>query len=72
MTARYVPAEHGGVGGDWYDVFILPSGWLCVVMGDVVGRGLGAAAMMGRLRSALRAHALHGSDPAEVLNRLDQ
>lgn len=72
MTSRYIPAERGGVGGDWYDVFVLPSGWLCVVMGDVVGRGLGAAAMMGRLRSALRAHALHSSDPAEVLNRLDQ
>ncbi len=72
MTARYIPAEQGGIGGDWYDVFLLPSGRLCVVMGDVVGRGLRAAAMMGRLRSALRAHALHGSDPAEVLDRLDQ
>jgi anti-sigma regulatory factor (Ser/Thr protein kinase)/putative methionine-R-sulfoxide reductase with GAF domain len=72
MAARYIPAEHGGVGGDWYDVFTLPSGELCVVIGDVVGRGLSAAAMMGRLRSALRAHALHGSDPAEVLDSLDQ
>jgi anti-sigma regulatory factor (Ser/Thr protein kinase)/putative methionine-R-sulfoxide reductase with GAF domain len=71
MTARYIPAEHGGIGGDWYDVFLLPSGWLCVVMGDVVGRGWGAAAMMGRLRSALRAHALHESDPAAMLDRLD-
>jgi anti-sigma regulatory factor (Ser/Thr protein kinase)/putative methionine-R-sulfoxide reductase with GAF domain len=71
MAARYVPAEHGGVGGDWYDVFVLPSGGLCVVIGDVVGRGLAAADVMGRLRSALRAHALFGSDPAEVLSRLD-
>ena len=71
MAARYVPAERGGVGGDWYDVFILPSGELCVVIGDVVGRGLAAADVMGRLRSALRAHALFGSDPAEVLSRLD-
>jgi anti-sigma regulatory factor (Ser/Thr protein kinase)/putative methionine-R-sulfoxide reductase with GAF domain len=71
MAARYVPAERGGVGGDWYDVFVLPSGELCVVIGDVVGRGLAAADVMGRLRSALRAHALFGSDPAEVLGRLD-
>jgi putative methionine-R-sulfoxide reductase with GAF domain len=72
MAARYVPAEHGGVGGDWYDVFTLPSGWLCIVIGDVVGRGLIAADVMGRLHSALRAYALLGGDPTEVLGRLDQ
>ncbi|MGH3752911.1 MAG: ATP-binding SpoIIE family protein phosphatase [Pseudonocardiaceae bacterium] len=72
LAARYVPAENGGVGGDWYDVFTLPSGWLCIVIGDVVGRGLAAAAAMGRLRSALRAYALLGGDPTEVLSRLDQ
>ncbi len=72
LAARYVPAENGGVSGDWYDVFTLPSGWLCIVIGDVVGRGLGAADVMGRLRSALRAYALLGGDPAEVLGRLDQ
>jgi anti-sigma regulatory factor (Ser/Thr protein kinase)/putative methionine-R-sulfoxide reductase with GAF domain len=72
LAARYVPAEEGGVGGDWYDVFTLPSGWLCIVVGDVVGRGLVAAEVMGRLRHALRAYALLGGDPAEVLGRLDQ
>src|SRR5918997_647330 len=72
LAARYVSAESGGVGGDWYDVFTLPSGWLCLVIGDVVGRGLGAADVMGRLRSALRAYALLGGDSAEVLGRLDQ
>jgi len=72
MAARYVPAENGGVSGDWYDVFTLPSGWLCVVIGDVVGRGLVAADVMGRLRSVLRGYALLGGDPAEVLGRLDQ
>ena len=72
MAARSVPAEHGGVGGDWYDVFTLPSGWLCIVIGDVVGRGLIAADVMGRLHSALRAYALLGGDPTEVLGRLDQ
>ncbi|MQA87640.1 MAG: SpoIIE family protein phosphatase [Streptosporangiales bacterium] len=72
MAARYVPGEEGGVGGDWYDVFTLPSGWLGIAMGDVVGRGLRAAAVMGRLRSALRAYALEGDDPSEVLNRLNR
>ncbi|MGC1733940.1 MAG: SpoIIE family protein phosphatase [Pseudonocardiaceae bacterium] len=70
MTARYVPAELGGVGGDWYDVFGTPSGGLCIVIGDVVGRGFEAAAVMGRLRSAVRAHALYEDDPAEVVGRL--
>ncbi len=72
MAARYVSAEHGGVGGDWYDVFVLPSDRLCIVIGDVVGRGLAAAEVMGRLRNSLRSHALFCSDPAEVLDRLDQ
>jgi Stage II sporulation protein E (SpoIIE)/GAF domain len=72
IATRYVAAERGGVGGDWYDVFVLSSGRLCIVIGDVVGRGLVAAEVMGRLRSALRAHALFGSDPAEILGRLDQ
>ena len=71
FAARYVPGEAGGLGGDWYDVFSLPSGRLGVVIGDVVGRGLQAAVIMGRLRSALRAFALEEDDPAEVLERLD-
>jgi phosphoserine phosphatase RsbU/P len=71
MAARYVPGR-GGVGGDWYDVFTLPSGELCVVIGDVAGSGLPAAVIMGRIRSALRAYALETRDPAEVLARLDR
>jgi phosphoserine phosphatase RsbU/P len=70
MAARYVPGE-GTVGGDWYDVFTLPSGQLGVVIGDVAGAGLQAAVIMGRMRSALRAYALETADPAEVLARLD-
>jgi sigma-B regulation protein RsbU (phosphoserine phosphatase) len=70
LAARYVPGE-GKVGGDWYDVFTLPSGQLGVVMGDVTGSGLTAAVIMGRIRSALRAYALETADPAEVLARLD-
>jgi sigma-B regulation protein RsbU (phosphoserine phosphatase) len=70
MAVRYVPGQ-GKVGGDWYDVFTLPSGQLCVVIGDVSGSGLPAAVIMGRMRSALRAYALETTDPAEVLARLD-
>jgi serine phosphatase RsbU (regulator of sigma subunit) len=71
MAARYVPGT-GGVGGDWYDVFPLPSGELCVVIGDVAGSGLAAAVIMGRMRSALRAYALETQDPGQVLARLDR
>jgi len=71
LAARYVPGS-GVVGGDWYDVFTLPSGELGVVMGDVAGSGLPAAVIMGRMRSVLRAYALESSDPAEVLTRLDR
>jgi sigma-B regulation protein RsbU (phosphoserine phosphatase) len=71
LAARYIPGE-GRVGGDWYDVFTLPSGELCVVMGDVAGSGLKAAVIMGRMRSALRAYALETTDPGEVLDRLDR
>jgi sigma-B regulation protein RsbU (phosphoserine phosphatase) len=60
------------VGGDWYDVFHLPSGRLGVVIGDVAGRGLSATVVMGRLRSALRAYALEFDNPAEVLAKLDR
>jgi phosphoserine phosphatase RsbU/P len=70
MAVRYVPG-HGRVGGDWYDVFTLPSGQLGMVIGDVTGSGLPAAVIMGRIRSALRAYALETTDPAEVLARLD-
>ena len=71
MAGRYVPGS-GVVGGDWYDAFTLPSGELCVVIGDVAGSGLPAAVIMGRMRSALRAYALETPDPAEVLRRLDR
>ena len=72
FAARYVPGDQGQVGGDWYDVFALPSGALCIVVGDVVGRGLSAAVEMGRLRHALRAYTLDTADPAELLRRLDR
>jgi serine phosphatase RsbU (regulator of sigma subunit) len=71
MAARYIPGS-GAVGGDWYDVFTLPTGHVCVAVGDVAGSGLNAAVIMGRMRSALRAYALETADPAEVLSRLDR
>jgi len=71
IAARYVPGS-GRVGGDWYDVFCLPWGELGVVVGDVAGSGLGAAVIMGRMRSALRAYALEFPGPAEVLGKLDR
>jgi phosphoserine phosphatase RsbU/P len=71
VAARYVPG-HGVVGGDWYDVFTLPSGELGLVIGDVAGSGLPAAVIMGRIRSALRAYALQTADPAAALDLLDR
>jgi serine phosphatase RsbU (regulator of sigma subunit) len=70
MAARYLHAE-GVLGGDWYDVFPLPGDRVGLVMGDVAGHGFGAAVIMGRLRSALRAYALEYDDPADVLHHLD-
>ncbi|MFC0033409.1 PP2C family protein-serine/threonine phosphatase [Micromonospora chaiyaphumensis] len=72
LAGRYVPGHASGVGGDWYDVFSLPSGWLGVVVGDVSGHGLQSAVVMGRVRSALRAYALVSDDPAEALTLLDR
>ena len=71
LAARYVPGS-GVVGGDWYDVFVMPAGPVCAVIGDVAGSGIWAAAIMGRIRSALRAYALETCDPAEILERLDR
>lgn len=71
IAARYVPGS-GVVGGDWYDVFMLPSGEVGVVIGDVAGSGLPAAVIMGRMRSALRAYALQSRSPAHVLRNLDR
>jgi serine phosphatase RsbU (regulator of sigma subunit) len=72
FAARYVAGEAGGVGGDWYDAFVMPSGSLCIVMGDVVGRGLVAAVVMGRLRSTLRSYAMTNEDPTTILTLVDR
>lgn len=60
------------VGGDWYDAFRLPNGMLAVAVGDVMGKGLTAAARMGRVKDALRALALTDPRPAAVLAGLDR
>ncbi len=69
---RYLPGTAGThIGGDWYDVIPLEHGLVALVIGDVMGRGLQAAALMGQLRATARAHASTEVAPAEVLRRLD-
>jgi GAF domain-containing protein/anti-sigma regulatory factor (Ser/Thr protein kinase) len=70
-AARYLPASDE-VGGDWYDVFELPHGEVGVAIGDVVGHGVRAAALMGQLRTALHAYAISEWSPARTLERLDR
>jgi GAF domain-containing protein/anti-sigma regulatory factor (Ser/Thr protein kinase) len=71
VAARYLPARDE-VGGDWYDVIELARGRLGIAIGDVVGHGIRAAALMGQLRTALRAYALDRESPAEVLEGVDR
>ena len=70
-AVRYLPASGGSLGGDWYDVFSLPSGRVGVAVGDVVGRGVEAAAIMAQLRTAVRAYAADGHPPAAVVDRVN-
>jgi putative methionine-R-sulfoxide reductase with GAF domain len=72
IATRYASADERTVGGDWYDVFELPSGALWVVVGDVAGHGLRAAVVMGRIRSALRAYSLVDDAPENVLDLVDR
>ncbi|WP_078900246.1 SpoIIE family protein phosphatase [Streptomyces sp. SBT349] len=72
VATRYLPAHvHEGVGGDWFDVIRLDDGRIALVVGDVVGHGLEAAAAMGQLRTAIRTLAYLDLPPAELLTRLD-
>ena len=73
LGARYLPVTRNmEIGGDWYDAFMLPDGMLAVAAGDVMGKGVTAAAGMGRVRNALRALALTDPRPAAVLAGLDR
>jgi anti-sigma regulatory factor (Ser/Thr protein kinase)/putative methionine-R-sulfoxide reductase with GAF domain len=71
VAARYLPAREE-VGGDWYDVIELPRGRVGLVIGDVVGHGVAAAALMGRLRTALHSYAIEGHGPGRTLELVDR
>jgi serine phosphatase RsbU (regulator of sigma subunit)/anti-sigma regulatory factor (Ser/Thr protein kinase) len=71
VAVRYLPAGAGTeVGGDWYDVLELGDGQVVLAMGDVVGKGVRAAALMGKLRNSLEAYAFDKRSPREVMERL--
>ncbi|MGW3466442.1 PP2C family protein-serine/threonine phosphatase, partial [Streptomyces olivaceoviridis] len=73
VASRYQPAQATSeVGGDWYDVIPLSGDKTALVVGDVMGNGIDAAATMGRLRTATCAYADLGLDPDEVLQHLDK
>jgi serine phosphatase RsbU (regulator of sigma subunit) len=72
VATRFAAAEEYTVGGDWYDLFELPSGQLWVIVGDVAGHGLGAAVTMGRIRSALRAYTMLDIPPERALDLVDR
>ncbi|MHB1535759.1 MAG: PP2C family protein-serine/threonine phosphatase [Acidimicrobiales bacterium] len=71
IAVRYLAGGEGqDVGGDWFDVFPITGGGVAVVIGDVLGHDLAAAAAMSQVRSGLRAYAWEGAEPATVLDRL--
>ncbi|MGH3285176.1 MAG: PP2C family protein-serine/threonine phosphatase, partial [Streptosporangiaceae bacterium] len=72
VTARCLPAAGQIVGGDWYDLVTLPAGRSGVIVGDVMGHGPEAAAVMAQLRAAAHALAQLDLEPAELLGHLDQ
>lgn len=73
FAVRYLPASHPlQVGGDWYDVVELDKDRVALIVGDCVGHGLGAATVMGQLRSACRALLLEQPAPGAVLTALDR
>ncbi|WP_446219072.1 SpoIIE family protein phosphatase [Micromonospora sp. IBHARD004] len=73
VASRYLPGSADvEVGGDWYDVIGAADDELVLVIGDVVGKGVRAAAAMGQLRNALRAYVLEGFDPGQALTRLNR
>ncbi|UQX04251.1 SpoIIE family protein phosphatase [Streptomyces sp. RerS4] len=73
VAHRYLPGSRvTEVGGDWYDVIDLPDGHVALLVGDVMGHGVPAAASMGRLRITAKALARHSRDPADLLVELDR
>jgi serine phosphatase RsbU (regulator of sigma subunit)/anti-sigma regulatory factor (Ser/Thr protein kinase) len=73
LAARYLPGTaHLDVGGDWFDAVTLPDGKLALVVGDVVGKGVQAAASMSQLRNAIRAFSVEPLKPSSALARLNR
>ncbi|MEV7008107.1 SpoIIE family protein phosphatase [Streptosporangium sp. NPDC051022] len=73
IVGRYLPGnDEASVGGDWYDVVRVTCGDVVLVIGDIVGKGIRAAAAMGQMRNALRAYALEDPDPGRILGRLNR
>ncbi|MET8454064.1 PP2C family protein-serine/threonine phosphatase, partial [Streptomyces sp. NPDC005209] len=73
LASRYLPAaETARVGGDWYDAIPLPGSRVALVVGDVMGRSLTSAAIMGQLRTTVRALSRTVHQPAELLRHLDE
>ncbi|GHH66913.1 hypothetical protein GCM10017673_13220 [Streptosporangium violaceochromogenes] len=73
IAGRYLPGnDEASVGGDWYDVIQVSGDEVVLVIGDIVGKGVKAAAAMGRMRNALRAYALEDPDPGRILGRLNR
>jgi anti-sigma regulatory factor (Ser/Thr protein kinase)/putative methionine-R-sulfoxide reductase with GAF domain len=70
LEGRYLPAAQAPLGGDWYDAFLLRDANLGLAIGDVSGRGFSAAALMGQMRSGLRACAMDDPEPGAVATRL--
>lgn len=73
LAAEYLPAaSHLAVGGDWYDTFKLPDGRIALTVGDVTGKGVGAAEIMAKLRNAARMATLLVPGPSDVLDALNR
>jgi hypothetical protein len=73
VAARYLASGAGQqVGGDWFDVFALDDGRVGMVIGDVIGHDIAAAAAMSQIRATLRAYAWEGKGPGKVLQQLDE
>ncbi|MGH2399131.1 MAG: SpoIIE family protein phosphatase, partial [bacterium] len=73
LGVLYLPADpQAGIGGDWYDAVFLPDDTILLSMGDVAGHGVAAAAAMGQVRHIVRAYALEGRRPGEIVNHLNR
>ncbi len=71
LATRYLAARNE-IGGDWYDVIELPRGLIGIAIGDVVGHGVKAAALMGQIRTAMHAYAMAGHGPGRALEMVDR